>query len=396
MRRAYNLIDDIADLDNLLSAFHSAAKGKILSKDVLDYRQHLSGNLRILRQQILSGKIDIGKYTYVRIHDPKERMICASAFGERVLHHAIMRVCHPVFERHLIYDTFATRIGKGVYKALERARQGMSRFAYVSKLDVRKYFDNIRHDVLLQQLSCLFKDKALLGILEQIISSYRVPIEEKGFDAETNRGIPIGNLTSQYFANHYLSETDHFIKERLRVPCYVRYMDDMLLMGDDKQILLANVQAVRKHLAGIGLDLKPPVLCRTTQGIPFLGYRLYPHKILLNRRSKTRFRQKMAQYGKWLESGIWNDKVYQQHVLPLLAFTQHAYTRRLRKETLEGSNRVLRGGSWNNDAQNCRVAYRNYNAPDNRNNNIGFRLALAQNPVSDDQVLNRGPSCVSV
>lgn len=385
------LIEGVADLDNLMLAFYKAAKGKTATAPVMLYRNLLAENLQRLRGQILSGIVDVGKYNYFKIFDPKERMICAAAFDERVLHHALMIVCHPYFERHLISDSYATRIGKGTYKALEKVQSGMARYGYVAKLDIRKYFDSIPHVRMKEKLGRLFKDKRLLGIFGQIIDSYHSALSE----SDCTRGIPIGNLTSQYLANHYLSATDHFIKEQLHVPLYVRYMDDMLLMGDDGQLLREQVQAVRQYLAEEGIELKPVVLNRTSQGVSFLGYKLYPHRMLLNRRSKLRFKQKMMLYGVNLDEGNWSEQEYQKHIIPLASFVQHAYTKRFRKEILEGSNRVLRGGSWNNDAKNCRVACRNNNSPDNRNNNIGFRLALAQNDVSDDLMVNRESSCVS-
>lgn len=391
MKRKGYLIEEIADLNNLMLAFYKAAKGKTQSPPVMCYREHLAENLQRLRSQLITGSVDVGKYNHFKIFDPKERMICAAAFDERVLHHALMNVCHPVFERHLISDSYATRIGKGTYKALEKAKKGVGQYEYVAKLDIRKYFDSIPHDLMIEKLGRIFKDKTLLDIFRAIIESYQSDYSDKN----RHRGIPIGNLTSQYLANHYLSATDHFIKERLRVPLYIRYMDDMLLMGDDRQLLREQVQAVRDILAEEGLELKPVVLNRASQGVSFLGYRLYPHRMLLNRRSKLRFRTKMFLCENNLNEGEWSEQEYQNHVIPLLSFVQHAYTKRFRKEILEGSNRVLRGGSWNNNARNCRVAYRNNNSPDNRNNNIGFRLALAQNDVSNDLLMNRESSCVS-
>ena len=391
MKRAGYLLGDIADLNNLIAAFYKAARGKKTSPAIAVYRKNLWTNLQQLRSQILSGEIDVGKYCYFKIYDPKERMICAATFDERVLHHAIMNVCHPFFERQLIDDSYATRVGKGTYKALDRAFASMKKYRYVAKLDVRKYFDNIRHDELMRKLSRIFKDKCLLAIFNKIIDCHH-NIQSN----DHHKGIPIGNLTSQYFANYYLSETDHYIKETLRIPSYIRYMDDMLLFSDDKNELKQDIDSINKQIAAIGLELKPPVMNKTSAGVSFLGYKLYPHRMLLNRRSKKRFKVKAKLYENYLTSSIWNEQEYVDHVLPLMAFAQHAYTKRLRKEILEGSNRVLRGGSWNDNARNCRVANRNNNSPDNRNNNTGFRLSLAHNTVSDDHLMNRESSCVSI
>lgn len=394
MKRVGYLIEHIAEMNNLTWAFYKAAKGKAMNEDVREFRNSLQANLQKLQDQILTGDVSVGKYHYFKIYDPKERLICAASFDERVLHHAIMNVCHPFFERHLIDDTYATRVGKGTYKALEKAKKNMAKYKYVAKLDVRKYFDSISHDVLLGKLERMFKDRKLLCLFEKIIRSYDSNVAN-GMECEScQKGLPIGNLTSQYFANHYLSSTDHFIKEQLGVPFYVRYMDDMLLMGNDKNLLKEWVVRVEQQLQQVGLLLKPVVMNKTSLGIPFLGYKLYPHKILLNKVSQKRFVQKLYRYEDDLKNGEWGEREYQRHVIPLLAFTQFAYAKRFRKEILGGSNRVLRGGSWNNNARNCRVSNRNNNNPDNCNNNNGFRLALAQNTVSDDLLVNREFSCV--
>jgi len=368
MKRVGNLIEKIADSDNLYLAFYKASKGKHAKEEVIEYRDNLQFNILSLREQILSGNISTGNYHYFKIYDPKERKICAAPFSERILHHALMNICHPYFEKTLIFDTYATRIDKGIYKALEKAKIAMGNYQYVAKLDFRKYFDSISHEILKQKLATKFKDKQLLAIFDKIIDNYSV---NKGL------GIPIGNLTSQYFANFYLSEYDHFIKEKLKIKVYLRYMDDMLLFSNNKEELKQQMFTLYKESEKLKLTLKPVILNKVTQGISFLGYKLFPNKILLNRTSKLRFKRKFNTYQKYLNENIWDDKTFQRHINPLLSFVQHAYTKRLRKEIIEGSNRVLRGGSWNNNAQNCRVSNRNNNTPDNRNNNIGFRLASA-------------------
>lgn len=321
MKREGHLIERIADMDNLLLAYCNARRGKQHKYSVRIYSQHLEDNLLLLREQILTGNIDVGHYHYFKIYDPKERMICAASFQERVLHHAIMNVCKPVFERHFIYDTYATREGKGIYQAIAKARRAMKQYDYVAKLDVRKYFDSISHVVLKEKLRRLFKDKVLLSIFDKIIDSYSVDRE---------RGIPIGNLTSQYFANYYLSSLDHYVKEELRVPVYVRYMDDMLLFADSKLSINMYVSELNNYLEKInGLVLKPIIKHSVEQGVSFLGYKLYPQKILLNSRSKRRFKNKMLCYEQLLEKSAWSETEYMQHITPLFAFVRQAYSKKL-------------------------------------------------------------------
>ena len=322
MRRQGFLMDHICSVDNLLLAYHKAARGKQTKASVKGYARNLPERIVRLRHNLLEGKAQLGVYHFFTIHDPKLRRICAASFEEKIIHHAIINICKPYFERNLIFDTYATRDGKGVYAAIDRARQGLRRYGYVGKLDVRKYFDTISHEILKLQLRRIFKDAALLGLMDGIIDSYAV---------EPGCGVPIGNLTSQYFANLYLSGLDHYVKEDLRVPVYVRYMDDMLLFGESKAQVRGYVEEVEGFVGErLQLHLKPFVLNASKRGVSFLGYNLFPHKILLNRHSKLRFKQKSRQYAEAYERGEWNDETYRTHIIPLMAFAQKAYTKRLR------------------------------------------------------------------
>ena len=159
-----------------------------------------------------------------------------------------------------------------------------------------------------------------MRLLDKIIDSYSI---------QTGCGIPIGNLTSQYFANHYLSGFDHYAKEELHIPVYIRYMDDILLFGNDKKIMKTIVDELTKNaFVELKLTFKPYSIRKCKQGISFLGYQLLPHIILLNRRSKRRFCKKMTQYDEWLNNEQWSESNYRNHVVPLLAFANHAYVKR--------------------------------------------------------------------
>lgn len=327
MKRIGNLMPKILEMDNLLSAYYKAVKGKRCKKSVILFSSNLYENLLSLRDSIISGTFEVGHYHYFKIYDPKERLICAASFEERVLHHAVMNICHGYFERHLIFDTYATRKGKGIYSAIERARKGMKTAGYVAKLDVRKYFDSISHNVLKKKLERLFKDNELIDLLNQIIDSYSV---------SEGRGIPIGNLTSQYFANFYLSFLDHYAKEELKIPVYVRYMDDILVMGENKSVVKEYVAAIKNFVeTELMLKLKPEVLSPIDAGVSFLGYSIYKNKILLNRRSKIRFKKKLQKYGMLYERGEWTDWDYVAHIMPLLSFVEKAYTKSFRNRMME-------------------------------------------------------------
>ncbi|GHT44460.1 hypothetical protein AGMMS49965_20160 [Bacteroidia bacterium] len=320
MKRAGNLIEQIQDLDNLYLAYFKAKRGKSATSAVIDYERHLDENIKTLQRQLQTGEVEIGNYHYFTILDPKERLICAANFPQRVLHHAIMNVCHPYFEQHLIDDTYATRIDKGIYKALDKARLALKHYRYAGKLDFRKYFDSVSHAVLKAQLRRLFKDPHLLALFDKIIDSY---------ETTPGCGIPIGNLTSQYFANYYLSAMDHYAKEVLQIPVYIRYMDDILIFENDKTKLKEDIAKLDElALNNLHLHFKPVVMTKSEQGISFLGYKLYPHKVLLNSRSKKRYKEKLNRYNHLLDNGLWDERTYQQHIIPLVAFARWAYAER--------------------------------------------------------------------
>lgn len=324
MKRPGYLIEPIADMANLELAYHKAQRGKSAKAEVLAFGNNLRANLKRLQAQILSGEVEIGGYHYFTVYDPKERQICAAPFPQRVLHHALMNVCHPYFEQQQIFDSYASRPGKGTYAALERAGANNRRYTWFLKLDVRKYFDSIHHEVLRSQLCRLFKDPHLLRIFEHILDSYEVL---------PGRGVPIGNLTSQYFANHYLAPADHYARETLRVPAYVRYMDDMVLWHDDKAALLEAGHRFQDFIRErLQQELKPFCLNKNAAGLPFLGYLLYPDTTRLAHRSRCRYIHRIKTCQAALDAGVWTQKQFQNHTTPLTAFTEHADAKAFRQK----------------------------------------------------------------
>ena len=327
MKRVGFLIEKIADTDNILHAFYKARRGKQLKKEVVAFSNSLDDNVFKLRESIFSGKVDVGNYTYFNINDPKPRKICAAAFHERVLHHAIMNVCHQYFEKHLIDSTYATRPNKGIYQAIDKAKSASKKYPFVAKFDFRKYFDSIDHEILKSKLERLFKDKKLLNVFNKIIDSY---------STQENKGLPIGNLTSQYFANHYLSSMDHYVKEDLKVKEYIRYMDDFLVFASDMDELKMFIEKIKFFSEDVlNLTLKPIIILNVRDGIPFLGYKVFPQKVLLNSRSKKRLRFRIVKYQEYLDKGIWSENRYMEHLIPLMAFSNHAYSKGLRCDIIK-------------------------------------------------------------
>lgn len=310
------MIPQIQTLDNLYLAFWKAQRGHRKSAEVEAFRQQLDQELFDLQSQLQSGKLNVGNYRYFYVYDPKERLICACSFSEKVLHHALMNVCHDTFDRYQIHDSYACRLGKGTHKAVERAAYFSARYPYFAKLDVRKYFETMPHTVLKAQLARGFKEKQLHNYFDQIIDSYQTAPE---------RGLPIGNLTSQYFANHFLGQADHFVKEKLRVRPYVRYMDDMILWGGDKKTLRKQSLALKDYLEhSLSVEVKPIIMNRVCYGLPFLGYQLKSNGIRLHRRSKQRFRRKAKAVQIAWHKGALTDQAAASRMQALQAMTEHA------------------------------------------------------------------------
>jgi len=333
MRRIGNLYTLIAEPENLRLAFVKAARGKRDKDEVRAYSAHLDENLRLLRDQLLTRRLDVGHYSFFTVYDPKERVICAASFPERVLHHAVMNVCEPVLERYAIHDSYACRAGKGMHAAVRRAQEFLRMYPWYLKLDVRKYFDSISHVTMRGLLSRRFKDNALLTLFARILSTY---------ETSPGKGLPIGNLVSQHLANFYLGLLDHWVKETLHVRGYVRYMDDFVLWADDKEPLQAHLHAIRSFLASeLALELKDNVqINRCARGLPFLGYRVFPGRLDLGPRARQRFARKLRGYEAEWRRGAWSEAELARHMEALLSYVRFADTVELRRRIVSCVSKV--------------------------------------------------------
>jgi RNA-directed DNA polymerase len=284
MKREGSLLVRISERENLRQALGLARRGH--HRAAYQSAADVDAWLADLGRDILAGTVAVGSFHRFVVHDPKRRVIHAPSFRERILHHAILNVAGSRLERMAIFDSYASRVGKGVHKARERAHGFCRQFACFLKLDVRGYFDAIDHDRLLQSLARLFKDPALYLLLERIIRAYQT---------EPGKGLPIGSLVSQHCANAYLAPVDRLIKETLRAKGYVRYMDDMVLWHDSAEVLAVWEREVAAFAEEkLCLQLKQPrVLWRCKDGLPFLGTRVTPTGIFPSRRSRRRLLRKL-------------------------------------------------------------------------------------------------------
>jgi len=316
MRRTGNLFDQVVDHDNLRRGFCRAARGKRRRPDVAAFAAGMDANLADMAARLRRGEFPVGRFTQFEIYDPKRRIITAPVFAERVLHHAIMLVCEPCLDRGLVTDTFACRPGKGRKAAVLRAAAFTRRFPWHVHLDVRQCFDSIPHDRLVNRLERQFKDPRLLGLLRGIIA---------GFRGGLGRGLPIGSLMSQHFANFYLGSVDRFVKERLRVIGYVRYMDDLVLWGPTAATVAANADACRDFLAAtLGLEFKPAAAGRSERGLDFLGCRVFPSHTILSRRSRRRYGRRVRGLLRAFRLGLLDEAVLQARLEAATAFARAA------------------------------------------------------------------------
>ena len=302
MKRHGNLWEGMISFESLLEAAEKAQRGKRFRPAVARFHFTLERELLVLREELASKRYRPGPYRSFHIYEPKQRLISAAPYRDRVVHHALTAALEPIFERSFAFDSYACRKGKGTHAAVARCQHYARRFRYVLKADIRKFFPSVDHDILKHLIARKIKDPNVLWLVGLILdhSNPQEPVLQwfPGDDlftpAERRRGIPIGNQTSQFFANVYLDPLDHFVKDRLEVGGYVRYVDDFLLFSDDKRHLAEARVKLIGLLASLRLRLHPTknVIFPTSQGIPFLGYRVFPTHRLLGKNNVRRFRRR--------------------------------------------------------------------------------------------------------
>lgn len=350
VKRYGNLWPQVVDFENLLMAARNAQRGKRMQASVLQFNYRLETELLTLQTELLAKTYRPQGYTTFEIYDPKLRLISAAPYRDRVVHHALCNVIQPIFERSFIGDSYANRFGYGTHRALRRFTQYMRTTPYVLQCDIQKYFPSIDHAVLKTILRRKIKCPDTLWLMDTIIdhSNEQIPVHElfPGDDLLTilqrRRGLPIGNLTSQFLANVYLNGFDHFVQEQLKIKKYVRYVDDFAAFSPDRQILVEVRQAMEAYLADLRLRIHPvkSQLFETRHGANFLGFRVlplgetWPKDVRLRvrcenlRRARRRLKQLQIDYG----SGKIDFQTLNQSMQSWIAHLQHGDTWQLRKQ----------------------------------------------------------------
>ena len=303
MKTHTHLYEAICAFGNLLAAARQAQKGKRLQENVGRFNANLEHELAMLRRELLQRRYEPGSYREFLVYEPKERMISAAPYRDRVVHHALCNVIGPLFERTFIYDSYANRVGKGTHAAILRYQAFCRKNKYALKCDLKKYFPALDHQILKAEVRRTIACPDTLWLIDRIIdgSNAQEPViayfpgDDLFAPFERRRGLPIGNLTSQFFANVYLNRFDHFVKETLRCRFYLRYVDDFVVLGNDKKSLWQVKHEMESYLRQLRLGLHEHKcqIRRSDQGVTFLGFRVFPNFLLLKRDNIVRMRRRL-------------------------------------------------------------------------------------------------------
>ena len=286
MRRVGYLYAKIQAFDNLWCAYHKARRGKRKRPEVQAFEADRERNLHAIGDALCAHRWRPGPYSTFTVYEHKPRLIAAAPFRDRVVHHALVNVLEPVFDPGLISDLYSNRAGKGTHAGVRRAQQFSRRYRFVLHADVRRYFPSIDRGVLLDLIARRVKCRATLELIERIVM-----VDQPGLET----GLPLGNQTSQFFANLYLSPLDHYVKESLRVRGYLRYVDDIWLFGEDKAGLWRCKRELDRFLMQrlrLTLGERTTNLYRVEDGFPCLGYQVSPQAILVRANTLLHFRRR--------------------------------------------------------------------------------------------------------
>ncbi|MBW4585229.1 RNA-directed DNA polymerase [Aetokthonos hydrillicola Thurmond2011] len=343
MKRYGNLYPQILEFANILSSAKKAQKSKRFRENVLVFNYNLEAEIINLQKELTNKTYQPGNYRTFYIKEPKSRMISAAPYRDRVVHHALCNIIIPMIEPTFIGDSYANRVGFGTHRALRRFTKFARESCYILQCDIQKYFPSIDHEILKSLIRRKIKCPDTLWLIDTIIDNSNeqlLSIEHFKEDnlltpLERRRGLPIGNLSSQFFANVYLNGFDHFVQEQLKVGKYLRYVDDFAFFSDD-WYFLADVRIAVEEYLGNNLRLKiHPIksqLFQTKHGANFLGFRVLPDRIRVRTENLRRARRRIKKMqGDYIRGRISIHKV-SQSIQSWFAHLKHGDTWRLRQK----------------------------------------------------------------
>jgi len=300
-KRYGNLYEKVYNFQNLILASALARRGKRKKIDVCNFEYNLEENIIDIQDKLKNENYKFSDYEMFLIKEPKERLISKAIYKDRVVHHALCNVIEPILDKAMIYDSYACRTDKGTHKAIKRAHYFLRQNKWVLKIDIKKYFFTIDHKILFNLIKTKIKDNRLLYLISKLLYSYKTDDNyyysfdnDDLFSRTRERGLPIGNLTSQLFANFFLTTFDRYVKEDLKIKGYLRYMDDMLIFCDSKERLNAIKAKAINFLNKMRLKISEnkTQLFPQNNGIRFLGFHIYKNGKKILRANLIRFKKR--------------------------------------------------------------------------------------------------------
>jgi len=333
-----NVFEKIISLENLFLAWDKFKNGKQKKQDVQQFEWQLEENVFKLHRDLKYKRYKHGAYSSFYIHDPKQRHIHKATVRDRILHHAVFTVLNPIFEPTFIPNSLSCRINKGTHKGIDILDQVLRQISsnsfkpcFVLKCDIKKFFETIDHRILLNIVGKRIKDDDAIWLLEEIIESF----SSKYSTLFERKGLPIGNLTSQLFANIYLNEFDQFVKHKLKAKNYIRYTDDFVIVAGE-WLYLENIaipiRSFLKEMLALKLHPKKVTIRKFHQGIDFLGYIVLPHHRLLRIKTRQRIFRKLKKRVNEYKNGTITKQTLEQSLQSYLGVLSHADTYKLECE----------------------------------------------------------------
>ena len=327
--RARSVFHEVISVSNLLSAWNDFKRGKRKKSDVAQFELHLEENIFKLHEELRTKTYQHSLYEDFYVCDPKRRHIHKASVRDRVMHQALFRILYPIFDKHFIYDSYSSRNDKGTHKGVIRLRNAVRKVsgnwkkkAWTLKCDVRKFFDNVDHvtlrKLIAQQIECV----DTLWLIDTIFSS---------FEKEKGKGLPLGNVTSQLFANIYLNELDQYVKHTVKAKHYFRYSDDFVIVHHDRKFLENCIVGIAQFLGEkLRLELHPHKveIRKVAQGIDFLGYMILPHTIIVRTKTKRRIRRKVKEGIAAYQKKLISKETFRSVVSSYLGVFSHARARK--------------------------------------------------------------------
>ena len=320
---------EIISLENLFLAWREFSDGKMKKKDVLEFKSKLEDNIFQLHRELRYRTYQHSHYTAFNVCDPKPRRIHKAIVKDRVLHHAIFRILYPIFDKSFIFDSYSCRTGKGTHKAVKRLEKFSRKLSenntkniFALKCDIRKFFASINQDILSELIRKKVVDDNAIWLIEKIVKSFPA-------------GLPLGNVTSQLFANIYLNELDQLAKHKLKAKYYLRYCDDFIILSDNADYLQDLILVINNFLQeNFNLCLHPNKITirKYRQGIDFLGYVVLPHHKVLRTKTKRRMFRKIRQKYIAFRSGAISENYFYASLQSYLGILKHCKGHKIRKD----------------------------------------------------------------